>query len=437
VKAPTGSALPLIRICPAAWAIPHAHSVSTFSKMGDALHVHMHDRAAFGVGEAMLRVDEVARAHEMTDREAGIFAARCRGFEWCPPAHAFGEVSLAMLEDGSVIRVRGGKGDYETPPGTLVALTLDVMWSEPAPLDLTDPAHPRCPSGSMLWVVDYKSGEDRWVEPVEHNAQVGAEALLAARWTGAAAVVPSILFIRKGPGEWDAPPSAWGPRELADQERRLREWVAGSREQQRRAAAGEPLDMIEGPHCGTCPARARCSAHTTMLHMVATDGAKLIPQGDAPLDDAEAHWLATRLRSIDGFARQARQALIAHVRAKGPIDLRDGNLWGPFPRRRTTVVVKAAVQTLVEELGEEGANEAIVVAESVTRESIEEVVRAQHAEKGIKRQLAPTVRRIFAKLGEAGALVSEDEVQFGAHKPAPPPEDLEAALEASLDELAG
>lgn len=432
MRTASSSALPLIRLCAASFALPHDRSTSDRSNMGDALHEHMHHRAVLGVAEAMMRIDELARRYEMTEREAGIFAARCRSFEWVPPKHAFGEVALALLEDGTVVRVKGGKGEYDLPPGALTAGTLDVMWSEPEPLDISDPTHPKCPPGSMLWVVDYKSGEDTFVEPIEHNAQARTNALMAAVWTGAHYAVPAILFVRKGLGEWDTPEEAMGPRQLAEHAGYVREWIAEVRRQQALAEAGERLDLLEGKHCEFCPGRSRCSAHTAIIKSIITGPA---PVGDAPLTVHERTWLAQRLRSIEYVAKKARQVLVADVDAHGPIDLEDGNVWGPFPRKRTTILVKEAVRVLVAELGAEGAREAVAVEESVSRESIEAVVKAQHAAKGLKRQVAPAVRRIFAILGEAGALVDDPQVQYGAHKPKNVEEDLEEQLERSVEGL--
>jgi hypothetical protein len=290
------------------------------------------------------------------------------------------------------------------------------MWSEPEPLDLSDPEHPRCPPGSVLWPIDLKTGEEAYVEPVESNQQVLTNALLAARWTGARRVAPGVLFWRKGMGEWDLPMTPdgklapWGEAAMQRQERVVRELMARVREQQRRAAAGEPLDMVEGVHCTYCPARASCSEHTAILKHVATG--EIVLPGAAPLSQEQRVWLASRLAAAERFVKQWRSGLIADVKVNGEILLEDGNVWGGHPRKKTAILVEHALPILREELGDELAEHA--VNRSLTNESVEEAVK--ESLQG-KRGAAAIVRRIFAKLGAAGALVTDVSTQYGAHKP--------------------
>jgi hypothetical protein len=387
--------------------------------MGDALHEHMDTRAKYGVGEAMLLCDQIAKRHELTPRETSIFLARCKHFEWSPPRGSFGEVALVLLEDGTVERMIGGKGSYTWPANAVTGGTLDLMWSEPEPLDLSDPEHPRCPPGSVLWVPDVKSGEETYVEPVEHNFQILTNALLAARWTGARRVAPGVLFWRKGMGEWDLPLTddgkllPWGEADMRRHERQVRADMDNVREQQRKALAGEPLDMVDGPWCEWCPARARCSVHTAQLKMLATG--EMAKVGDAPLTEQERTWVADRLGAFERVGKALRDVLRADVEASGrAIIMSNGNVWGPYDKPTKSILVEQALPILQEELGEHAAE---VVQRSISKESIEDVVRAMHQEQGVKKQLGSTVRRIFAKFGEAGALLEEPKTVFGAHKP--------------------
>jgi hypothetical protein len=379
--------------------------------MGDAIHEHQRERAAFGVDEAMRRIHELAHRFELNERETGIFIARCRAFEWTPPPGSFGEVALCLRESGEVERVQGGKGHYDTPPDTVTAGTLDLMWSEPEPLDLTDPTHPRCPRGSVLWVTDYKSGDDAYVDPVESNAQLETEVVLGAKWTGAEMAVPAILFVRKGAGEWDVPDSAWGQPHLREAEARIRATVARVREQQRILDAGAPLEFVEGRHCEFCPAKTRCAAHTGIFKQMFSG---VVPFGDAPLTADERQWLAERLSMIESISKRARAVLRADVDENGPIPLSDGNEWGPVKEKRTTILAHVALPIVREELGEMGDH---ALDTSMTRDSIEGAVREYCEANALKRAVSPTMRRIMAKLGDAGALVDSPRVEYRAHKP--------------------
>jgi hypothetical protein len=379
--------------------------------MGDALHEHSDDRAKYGVTEAMHRAPDVARAHELSPTETSIFLARCAHFEWSPPKGSFGEVALCLLEDGSVVRMKGGKGLYAWPDNRVTGGTLDLMWSEPEPLDLSDPRHPRCPPGSLLWVPDIKSGDETWVEPVEHNFQILTNAVLAARWTGATRVVPAVIFWRKGQGDWDVVEKPWGEAEMRRHERAVRADIAAVLEQQRKAAAGEPLDLNEGGWCEFCPARARCSMHTAQLKMlVSGEMAKI---GDAPLTEADRTWIADRLGAFERIGKALRDTLRADVIANGPIIMSNGNEWGEYEKKDTTILVDQAIPILEEELGEHAKE---VIQRSISRDAIADAAKAVLDEQGKTRGVAPIVRRIFGKLGSAGALVTEMRTVYGAHK---------------------
>jgi hypothetical protein len=411
VRVPSASSLPLVSVCAPSAVLPAVRHVNHQSVMGDALHDHMRDRSALGIDEAMRRIGDLAKRYNLDEREAGIFAARCRSFEWVPPGGSFGEVGLCLREDGSVVRVKGSKGQYEMPDDAVTAGTLDVFWAEPTPLDLSDPAHPRCHPGSVLWVVDYKSGDDSYVHPVESNAQLAAQAVLAARFTGATQVVPAILFIRKGQGEWDAPDAAWGPKRLEAAEKQIRETVNRVRLEKAALDRGDPLHLVEGPHCEWCPAKTRCPAHTGIFKQILAGS---VPWGDAPLSAEERVWLAERLSMIESIGKKGRALLRADVDVNGPVSLSDGNIWGPVPGKQTQIVGKVALPILQESLGELAEQ---AVETNVTRESVERAVKAFCEAAGIERGVAPRVRQIMAKLGEAGALLDVPRVEYRAHKP--------------------
>lgn len=423
-RIPSSSSLPLVHRCAASFALPHlgGNGTNTRSRMGDCLHEHMDDRAKFGVTSAMERLELIARAHELSPTEESIFLARARHFDWCPPKGSFGEVALALLEDGSVVRITGGKGRYDWPEGTVTGGTLDLMWSESEPLDLSDPEHPRCPPNAVLWCPDVKTGDEAWVEPVEVNRQILTNAMLAALWTGARFVVPGVIYWRKGQGEWDLPMTPdgkvapWSMAQLRAHERSVRADMAAVKEQQRRALAGEPLQMKDGDWCQFCPGKAACSVHTALLRNVAS-GTVVLP-GAAPLTHEERAWLASRLGAAERFVKQWREALIADVKANGPIPMADGNLWGAHPGRpKKTVVIDKAMPVLREELGELAE---MAVKKTMPKETLEDAARELIHAQGKTKGVSPIVRRVYAKLGEAGALVEEPGVSYGPHKPKSP-----------------
>lgn len=416
-RIPSSSSLPLVHACLGAWALPHGgRNENPDARMGDALHEHMDHRAKLGIGEAMRQLEAVADRHQLNARQRSIFLARARHFEWCPPPGAYGEVALCLLEGGDVVRMVGGKGQYRWPAGAITGGTLDLTWceidGEPVPFDLTDPEHPRCPPRAVLWAPDMKTGDEDNVDPVEHNWQILTNALLAMRWTGARAVVPGVIYWRKGPGEWEVPPRAWGEREARAHEHALVARLLDLREEQTRAARGEPLTLTTGQQCTYCPARSRCPEHTALVHLAATG--RVVPQSAAPLTPEARVWLAQHLAPMERAIRDMRATLIADVQANGPIDLGGGEVWGPTPNKRTQIVVDQALPVLAEVLGEDRA--AATVERKITRDAIEEAAAEALAATGKRRGRAAIVKQAYAKMGEAGALVTEEGVQYRAHK---------------------
>jgi hypothetical protein len=283
-------------------------------------------------------------------------------------------------------------------------------------------APPQCPEGSTLWVVDYKSGQEAHVAAAEHNDQVLAGGLLAARWTGAKTVLPAILYPRKGQGLWDVPSASFPIDELAVIEERLRSTYQRTIEQRRKLLAGEPLDFTTGPHCEFCPAETRCTAKVGMLRAFVGKNA---PTSLDALTDDEVRQFAETLPQLDRFVAAGKAAMKAHVERTGrPIPLKGGRVWGPHEVQKSMVLPDVAVPILAAEVGEERAKQA--VKRTISREAIEDAVRDSHLEKGIARKLAPTVRAIMGTIGARGGLVSEKRIEYSAHVP-PAPAALPAA----------
>lgn len=389
---------------------------------GNAGHEHYEEIATLGVDAAVERLPIVARKWFGNDeRETAFFIARMRKLQWLPPKGAFGEVALCMLEDGSVQRTKGGKGHYpELPDGAILAGQTDVIWSEPEPLDLSDPAHPKCPPGSVLWVGDYKFGDDAYVEPVETNLQAAANATMMARWTGAKRVVPFVLYMRPPEGDWDVPMRdgeaiSWGARELADAEKRVRAVIERRRQAVAKAIAGEPIDgFTEGLWCGFCPGRYSCPARVGTMREVAALAVVPRKRGEGiVLSSDELAWWAVRLPMIEGLAARAREVLRDNVDLNGPIDLGNGLVWGKKPTVKSKLVPSKALPILREEFGDERLDELL----SISKSAIEETVKQVHEEAGIKRQKSKAMGRILGAIKDAGGVKEEKGETYGPHKP--------------------
>jgi hypothetical protein len=234
--------------------------------------------------------------HGLDEADAGRLAFLDEHLRLPVPAGAIAEVPLGYWPDGNVRRVEGGAGRY-VDEGQILSGTIDVMWA-----DETDNPE-MCPEGSTLWIVDWKTGAEEHVPPVDRNWQLRGAAVLAARWTGAQRVIPAICYVNAGEcaeavranvsyqGRWEvgAPLDAAAldaveaeMRAVLARARGEGDGRAGVHAVPRRgqvvggevhpdradegAALGQRVDqpsvgpLILGPHCDHCPARGACPA---------------------------------------------------------------------------------------------------------------------------------------------------------------------------------
>lgn len=411
----SGSMLPLVLKCAPAGVLPRVMRVGTKDRMGSALHEHMRDRALFGLPGAMDRLPIVAAAWELDERDSGIFVARARHFEWSPPRRAVAEAALCLCEDGSVVRVEGGRGVYERlPPGALLPLQLDLMWAEPEPLYMDGDGRVRCPPDSVLMCPDLKTGDPRWVDPVERNAQTLAAAVLGARFTGATKALPMIIFWGRGQGIWDVPDHYLDAAGLDAGEAMLRSAIARVADNRRRYLAHEPLDYVVGQHCTFCDAQTYCGAKVGALKRYLDDPAPLDPMQLTPLQAAK---LAELEPQFSRFAELAHDALAAYTEANGPIAISGGRMWGPFGRTSSELDPDVTRRVLGEEIGERDARHAF--AEETSKAAVERAIKSSHNRNGIKKQVAAAMRRVMARIREAGGMTDKTATCYGVHLPEP------------------
>lgn len=419
----TGSSLYRARRCVASAVLPRTGSLSLKSEVGSAKHEHMQERALYLIDEAMERLPAVLERWGLGEREAAITSAQLRKFEYVPPMGALAEISLALRLGPHVEQIEGGRGDYDTgDPEVFFAATSDLVWSEPEPIVWVDVVvndvvfgRPRVPEGSGLWVIDYKFGSDTYVEPAERNAQIRACGLLAALWTGQQEVNVGIVYPGEGQGEWDA--CHMGAEDLAATYRELCDVRL------RAGRALEALDteqglaeyIVEGPHCGFCPSQAWCPAKTMMVKRVAQPEAVDVLLRDAALTPVDAARLAAMLPQLEAFCKRAKAALKNIVPVNGPIELPDGNVWGPYAHTEKVLDVDIAVAALAREIGDGEAAKA--VKRALSRTAIEQAVKANHEARGIKRKASGATRKVMGAIIAAGGQSEVTETWWGPHKP--------------------
>jgi hypothetical protein len=415
-------------LCPGSMALPRVGHVSIKADAGNAGHAYTQILIEEGREEAEFRAPDIAERWGLEGDDAARWFGAMRAWKPQAPRGSICELPLAYLEDGSVVRARGGQGSYDAPDGTLWAGTVDVAWAEPKPFVGGDDGAPRAPRGATAWLADWKFGQDDYVPPVRRNLQVRIGAVMLARWTGAERVVPAVCFAAGGgAGRWDVPLDGeggaipLGPGELAQIEAEARAVAERGREQRRRAAEGRPIDLVTGDHCRYCPCRAACPAHTS-------EAAALVR---GQVDFARARDLspeeAARLAGLLGPAREvldgARDTLVAYVEAHGPIALPDGRVWGPQPttrrRLRTRDTYEELQAELAEIVGEERAGELADEAFGGSVAALKRVIKAARAEAGIRNRggIKTALDAVLGRVRERGGETVSEGVTFKAHYP--------------------
>lgn len=412
----TLSGLQQAATCPGSAVLPRFGNVSVKADMGSAAHEYNAVLGEEGRLAADEQADDIADRWGLTGKERAIFFARARALDLQIPEGAIYELPLCLRADGSIEPVQGGRGEYLVPDDALVAGTLDILFATPEPL--LDERW--CPAESVLWTPDLKTGSDAHVAPIARNWQARVSALLGARWTGAEAVVPAIVYPSAGGGSWDvhmehgrpAPLRAEG---LAQVEREVRELHATVLEQAERVAAGNLPRLVTGAHCTYCAARPGCPAHVTEARALATGELRLAP---GPLTDEQARRGAGILGPVKATTKTLEEALRVHVGEHGPIALPDGRVYEPqageelvFFTRATYEALRAEVDPLV---GPDEGARLVDAAFSTTKDAVYGVIRAAHEKAGLKRRMKVAFERVASRQIRADAEATEAVVVSGA-----------------------
>lgn len=414
----TLSGLQQAATCPGSVVLPRIGNTSAKADIGSALH---EVNAAHGEGREV-DFDEVADRWNLEGKDRAVFWARARALELQIPEGALYEVPLCLRADGTVEPCQGARGEYLVPDDALVAGTLDILFATPG--GLRDGRW--CSVDDVLWTPDLKTGSDAHVAPIGRNWQARGSALLGARWTGAEAVVPAIVFPGPDGGTWDVPlrhgrPVPLWRDELAGIEADVRRLAATVAEQEERFRAGQLPRLVTGAHCTYCAARPGCPAHVAEARALATGEAGLAP---GPLTREQAR----RAAGMIGPARKALEALEAvlkdDVALHGPIALGDGRVYGPVEEERLVFDVRALYQALRAELdplvGEEEGARITDRAFKATKDGIYQAIGDAHEAVGLKKQKKAAFERVTAKPGVATSVPGE---RWTAHYPKEPAED--------------
>lgn len=397
----------LVQSCAMSACLSVADSSGEEARIGTAMHAFQEVLGNTGSYKAAWRA--LPAICEGQNVSLPLVTWRLKKFAWRPPAGALCEVALALRTDGTVVRVTGGHGHYpDLPEDVFGPGQIDLIWSEPEPLVWKEgDDHPTCPEGSILFVVDYKSGGA--TTPIARNGQLRRSAFKAAVWTHAEQVMPSVLYMTEGEGDWDAPPKPWGQDTLDEIWAEIVATQNAVDDMMERKRAGEPVEYREGSHCQYCPSARFCPAQTaSLLGMIGS-----VPTGneEAPISEEQWRSIAAIEAALTRTAAAVKDALRKHVVASGkaPIQISEHVAWGVVPVEKKRYVVERALPILKSAIGKH-----VNAALSLSAESIRRAVEvAQKA--GVVSDGDQALRVMWAKLSEEASETYIEE-HFKTHK---------------------
>src|SRR5262245_43531805 len=120
------------RICPGSVVLPRVRNRGVPAAIGNGTHDWI-DGAVREWGRAAGRGElaDIADRWELWGEARTTLFRYVRGLGGCPvPPEGLTEVALCMLEDGSVVQVRGAGGHFEEPEGTILLGVIDALWCE-------------------------------------------------------------------------------------------------------------------------------------------------------------------------------------------------------------------------------------------------------------------------------------------------------------------
>jgi len=390
----TASKLEQAAACPASSALPQAaQGKNEYSEAGDAKHFYLSKVAELGSEAALALVPaehrDICAVIDLEQLPLG------KGWET--------EVAFALdLASGRARRLGAHIGrDYQVS-GEEVPGTADVVSSAE-----------QARGAGLVEVYDYK-GAFAPVPPAARNWQLRFLAAAAARTYGVARARVGIIRLREDGSTWrdEVELDALDlDLVLAD----LRRVVGRVREARALVEAGRTPDVHRGDHCRSCPAFASCPANGRLLAVMATRPVSVAEELKDRLTPATARLAFEQFKRAESVLHAVREALFAYA-AENPIELEDGQVFGPHTVGRDQLDGRVVHQVLEARFGRELAD--LAVGYDASKASVRRALKAHVDQAGGK--VAPLEREILAAVGAAGGVVSKLTTRTEAHRPDEP-----------------
>lgn len=425
------SALDRLRVCPGSGVLPTIAHRGVDADVGSAVHDWIHAAATEGAREANAQRGAIADAWELAGEGRERFHRLLDALDGCPcPPVAVTELALALLKDGSVVPIQGGRGQYPEIPGLVLPGTIDAVWCEidgqPVEFEVID-GQLRCPKGAVLWVVDWKTGDCEYVTPIRLNWQLRGAAVLAARYFVASSVAIALGFVDEWGLRWEVRTDRW-QRALPMTAAELDIAESEAREIIGRVAEQDPANptVVRSEHCRFCDSKISCPAFVAAPRAMIE---AMVDGKPGALSRDQAKVLLPIVMQTKRAVEMAENALKDHAREHGAIPLPGGKEWGPGETLKATFDTALAFPIVVDALtpivGEKRALEIVHAAFGASKTSLGDAAglavdeeNARREERREKRLVKKHVREaMFGALSEAGAMTETIGEEFEARWP--------------------
>lgn len=393
----SGSSLWRAAICPGSAVLERVPEVSEWADAGSGMHAFLCDVNRIGRDAALAAVED-------PDKRAAFELIDVARLPVDPAAYA-AEVAyaydVATGKARSLGYVIGRKYVGLTP--TEIPCTLDVV---------------ALVGKDAVFYGDYK-GPWKYVEAPPVNWQFRFGALCLARAHGRTRAIVEMIRMRDGvPYREDGELDLFDLAQIAEDVRELHTRVVCA------AAAEEPPVRI-GAHCDGCEARSNCRPRMALLWAATHDPDAQIVGLRRHLSEEHLVDAFDQVASIERLAKEMREELEAAATAR-PFRLRDGQVFGPIERTKSSPEGKAAWHFFAEKVGEEEAWKRVKLV--ATWESVEALARETSAEATkLAKEADPKAKKVTIKsvmagyeddLEQRGAVkTSKPFVVYGPHKP--------------------
>jgi PD-(D/E)XK nuclease superfamily len=401
----TCSQLPRVFKCPASAVLPRLKNWGDNAGEGNTIHRILEVRAKQGWDASIDAIDPIAKEFSLTPVETACVAKVVRSFKWVPPAGAGIEVSRMMKLDGTSALVPEGKaapGNYQVPDEYVLAGTSDAEWIE---------------KNDVLWIVDYKTGDEANVCPVDTNAQLLSLAVMAANsLPNVKFVVPAILYVdgTTEQGIWEVPegaPLRVGQGKMFAFEVKLANLLRMLSEQTPEKILADSTHKLiaHGHHCRYCPCLHACPKFTQMVRTFLGE-----PVNPALLSDGEIKRVLETFLAIQAAMASLNDMLRGYTDAMGSIRIGDDEeqlAWGPVPKSADEI--QATVETFNVLAGVLGDAEAFRCA-TFSKSKIYEAARRVAQDKGLK--ISQVNREILDSLENGGLIQQVPRTWYEKHR---------------------